>query len=603
MTLGEGPGTPKGLSGSEPDLLDSWKQIAAYLQRDVRTVMRWEHARELPVHRLPGGPRGAVYALRSELEAWRATATHPGGFPKERESRARESRLARWAPLLIAAILLAAAVSGHRPSFRGAPDPTLPEIRLAVLPFENLTQDPGQDYFVDGIHDALITDIARLGGVRVISRTSVMPFRGTTKPARHIARELEADVLVEGSVLRVGDRVRITAQLVRAATDEHIWAASYDRDLVDVLGLLRETSRDLAGQVRLALGRHPDENADSQPGAVPRQVPPDAYEAYLRAQAAFNELTPRGFDSALASYRQALALEPDFALAWGGVANTRAVQAFFGFVPGTSALPEARHAAQRALALDEGLGEAHGAQGFIALYLDRDLETAGRALERAVALSPTSTLVRHYYADYWLVRGDVDESLKQTRIGRSYDPMTRLAHGIVLYHALMARRYDEVVTEGRKAQHAFPGPWGVQEVVARALWHQGKYDEAVREWAVLADAGDEGLLALVAAYRAGGTQAALRARAEWMAAIAGRGRVNAVEVASWLAAAGDRDRALEWLERSYARREGFLLHVAADPNFDKVRSDSRFQNLLRRIGVGRPVANGDPRPPPVPRGS
>jgi len=580
MPLGETPGEPDG-TGSGPDILDSWKQIAAYLQRDVRTVMRWEHARALPVHRLPGGPRGAVYAIRSELEAWRAARTPPAGDREE-----RPSRRARWFLALAALVVLAAALSSRRLPFRSAPDLQDPPIRsLAVLPFENLTRDPAQDYFVDGIHDALITDLARLGGVRVISRTSVMSYRGARKAARQIAEELGVDVLVEGSVLRIGDQVRVTAQLVRGATDEHLWAGSYDRDLKDVLGLLRETSRALAGEVRSALGRRPEMDAAPDPFAVPRQVRPEAYEAYLRAQHAFHGLTPKGYETALASYRRAIELEPDFALAWGGVANVRAVQAFFGFVPGTTALPEARDAAQRALALDERVGEAHGALGFIALYVDRDFEAAGSALERAVALSPTSTTVRHYYADYWLVRGNVEESLKQTQIGRSYSPLERLAHGVVLYHALMARRYDEVIADGRKALLTFPGPWGAQEAIARALWHQGQHEQAVREWTVLAEAGDGSLRALVTAYRSAGPHAALVARAEWMAANARPGRTNAVEVAAWFAAAGERDRAFEWLDRSYAHREGFLLHVAADPSFDPIRSDPRFEALLWRIGI------------------
>lgn len=577
------PPEPPGPAG---DVLDSWKHIAAYLERDVRTVMRWERARALPVHRLPGGSRGAVYALKSELEAWRASspASGPALAPPDEVAVPWHGRRLVW--VAAGVTVLAAALVGGRLRSPVPPAGPPPPIRsLAVLPFENLMKDPEQDYFVDGIHDALITDLARTGTTRVISRTSVMQYRGARRPARALAAELGVDALVEGSVLRVGDRVRITAQLVRAETDEHLWAGSYDRDVRDVLTLLADVSGAVAGEIRAAVGGR-------SPAALPptpagqRQVRADAYEAYLRGRYSAHGLSREGLESAVALYRRAIELDPDFAPAWSELAGARAGQAFFGYAPAASVLPQARDEARRALAIDQDNGHAHGVLGFIALYWEWDLESAGRMLERALALSPTSTMVRHQYADYLLAVGRVGESLEQARIGRSYDPLWPTAHVIVIYHAIMARSYDEAVAEGRATSRAFPDVRGGHDFLATALWHQGDGAAAIAEWKVL-HGSDEGIRELESAYRSGGRAAAARARAEWLAARGGAGPQGAYDAACWFAAAGRRDAAFEWLERSRARREPFLLHAAADPFFDPIRSDPRFGALLRRIGIAR----------------
>jgi len=574
--------------GPAGDVLDSWKHIAAYLERDVRTVMRWERARALPVHRLPGGTRAAVYALKSELEAWRASTSSGEPALGEQEGAAVPWHGRRLVWAAAAVTVLAAALLGGRLRSPVPPAGLPRPIRsLAVLPFDNLMKDPEQEYFVDGVHDALITELARMGMARVISRTSVIRYRGARRPARELAAELGVDALVEGSVLRVGDRVRISAQLVRGETDEHLWAGSYDRDVRDVLTLLADVSAAVAGEIRTAVAGAPTPAALPPSPAALRQVRSDAYEAYLRARYSSHTLTREGLESAVALHRRAIELDPDFAPAWSGLAGARAGQAFFGYVPAASVLPGAEEAARRALALDEDNGHALGALGFIALYWKWDFASAGRMLERALALSPASTLVRHQYADYLLVMGRTGESLEQTRIGRSYDPQWPTAHGIVVYHAIMARRYDEAVAEGRAMVHAFPDARGGRELLGTAFWHQGEHEAALAQWKAVRGGEDEGIRVLEAAYRTGGRSAALGARAKWLAGRADRGPQAGYDAAAWFAAASQRDAAFAWLERSRARREPFLLHVVADPFFDPIRSDPRFDALLRRIGIAR----------------
>jgi tetratricopeptide (TPR) repeat protein len=284
---------------------------------------------------------------------------------------------------------------------------------------------------------------------------------------------------------------------------------------------------------------------------------------------------------ALDEHRRAAQLDPSFALAWAGIAGVRSAQAFFGFATASEALPEARAAARRALALDARLGEAYGTLGYIALYWDRDFEGARVALEKAVALSPHATMTRHSYADYLLAAGDVEASLAQVRTALANDPVSWPARGVYLYHAFMARRYDEVAGQVRDIMKGGPATPTLRDYLARALWMQGQHGEALAEWRMAFGLGP----ALDQAHAKGGARQAMLALAAWAAArVSEDPQSGAERTASFYAAAGDADRAFPWLERSFSRQEPFILHVAADPFFDAVRSDPRMTDLLGRIG-------------------
>jgi TolB-like protein/tetratricopeptide (TPR) repeat protein len=476
-----------------------------------------------------------------------------------------------------------------------------PPIRsLAVLPFDNIMKDPAQDYFVEGVHEAVLTDLARLGGVRVISRTSVMRYRDAGKPVREVARELGVDAVVEGSVLRSGDRVRVTAQLVRGATDEHLWARSYDRDVRDVLALLSDVSGAIAGEIHETVAG--GLRAASGSPSAPPSVRPEVYEAYLLGVHAARPLSRPGLEAALSLYRKATALDARFAPAWGGIAAVRVIQAVHGHVPAAEAVPEAREAARRALALDDRSASAYCALGWVALYYDWDLEAARRTMERAVALSPSDSSVRQAYADYLMLAGRREEGLEQGRIGRQYDPLWPTAHYLVLYHALSSRRYDEAIEEGRKMLEVFPETTIAHWPIGLALWLKGAHEEALAEWKghtagaeemrgeweARFGADAECLHRLEGGYRRGGPNAALVAIGDCTAAIAAKGDMNAIEPATWYAAAGRRELAFEWLGRSFARREPHLLFTVVNPLFDPVRSDPRFEAILRRVGIPTP---------------
>jgi TolB-like protein len=471
-----------------------------------------------------------------------------------------------------------------------APSGALPIRSIAVLPFENLAKEPAQDYFVDGMHDALITDLAKLGVLKVTSRTTVMRYRGQAKSLKEVAEELGVDALIEGSVLRSGNRVRITAQLIRGSTDEHIWAESYDRNLEDVLQLLRDVSRSIAGEVRLKLAGGSGPALPPEPAAAPK-VRPEAWEAYLKGRQVMIQglLSPADFRKALGPFQQAVDLDPGFAQGWSGLAMVNMALGFFRQAPVAEVLPKAREAALKAIALDDRSGEAYGVLGTIELYFDWNFDSAKLHLERAVALTPHDLFIRHAWADYLMVTGRFEESLEQVKIGRSFEPTSPVAEFVVLFHTRATRRFDEVIAEARRVTAAFPKFGMAHGLLGDALWYKEKYDEAIAEYKLQLGADSEGVRLLETELRRAGPRAALKAYADYVAAQMQAGRGSALGVASAFAEAGEGDLAFQWLEKAYAERAPQLLHMVAEPSFDGIRKDPRYKALIHRIGV--PMAN------------
>jgi TolB-like protein/tetratricopeptide (TPR) repeat protein len=502
----------------------------------------------------------------------------------------------QWVRGAVAVLVVALAGVGvwqwPRLQSRWRRDATAPEIRsLAVLPFDNLTHDAAQDYFVDGLHDALITELAKLGTLRVTSRNSVMRYKGKPVAMKDVARELGVDALVEGSVLRSGSRVRITAQLIRGSTDAHVWADSYDRDLQDVLALLTDVSRAIAGQVQARLGGPAATAGAPQPVVTPR-VQPEAYEAYLRGRQVIGGMTSvRAFSEARAHFKQAVALEPGLAPAWAGLANAAAAAAFFRIAPVGESVAEARDAARKALAIDPSEGGAYGALGFNELDFDWDFEKARANVERSIALGPHDGMGRHSYADYLMVTGRFDESLEQVRLGREANPSSPLMQLIVMFHTEAARHPDALRREVRLTLERFPQmAAGAHSTLGDLLWRERAYEEALAEYRLAMSGGE--LRAFEAAFRRAGPRGALIARAEWLAKEAdGAGRPpDWLALARCYAQAGEPERAFALLDKALASRTPQLLHFVADPAYDGLRDDPRYDELLRRIGV--PMARG-----------
>jgi TolB-like protein/tetratricopeptide (TPR) repeat protein len=505
--------------------------------------------------------------------------------PAVRRSRTRMVAAAAALIVLAAAAVWLRGRPFATPS--GGSEPAI--MSVAVLPFDNMNHDPSQDFFVEGIHEAIITDLAKLGTLKVTSRNSVMRYKDQTVSLKDVARELGVDALIEGSVLRDGNQVRITAQLILGRTDDHVWANSYDRDVQNVLTLLSEVSGAIAGEVQARLGGAAPSAVLAQQAPVP-DVRPDAYEAYLQGRRFMSEVPLlQGMGKALERFQRASSIDPGFAAAWSGMAMSRATLAFFGGFPVGDAARLSRQDALKALEIDNRDGDAYAVLGALALYHDWNIEGARPLLEKAVRLSPHDALLRHAYADYFLVTGRFDTSLEQIRLGRDYAPTSPLPQAMVVFHTLAARRFDDVILEARRALAAFPMlATSLHGSIGDALWYQRKYDEALPEMRLSFGTDTEAWTVFESAYRSKGPRAAMLVLADRAAARL-TSPAQATTVAAAYADAGEPDKAMAWLEKAYAAHVPQVLHVPATPAFDSMKNDPRFRDLLRRIGIQPPA--------------
>ena len=460
------PGTSPPSMRSPEDRLDSWKEIAAYLSRDVTTVQRWEKREAMPVHRHQHDRMGSVYAFSSELDAW--VQSRRLRLDEEEKERLAETPVdaegdhgLRWAPrarrwskkfwLVLAAtfgiVLIAASVGYIRWSgSRNAPRLPRGRLMVAVLPFQNLTGDIGQEYFSDGMTEEMITQLSNLDPqhLGVIARTSVMHYKNGQDSLDQIGRELGANYALEGSVRRDSGRVRITAQLVQMKDQSHLWARTYDRDLSHLLVLQGEIAREIADEIQFTLGDH----TSSQPAPTSSSSSPATYEAYdlyLRGQYFWNKRTVEGFQQAITYFQKAIAKDPHYARAFAGLADSYALLGAYSLVPQQDFMRKARAAALRALELDEKLPEAHTALALIVQKYDWDWPTAEKEYRRAIELNPNYVTAHHWYAEHLAFRGRFDEALVESERARQLDPLSLIVaadNGAILY---FSRQYDRAI--------------------------------------------------------------------------------------------------------------------------------------------------------------
>jgi TolB-like protein/DNA-binding winged helix-turn-helix (wHTH) protein/Flp pilus assembly protein TadD len=492
--------------------------------------------------------------------------------------------VAAFAVLAVMAPLLAFNVGDWRTRFFGRT--SRPPIRsLAVLPLSNLSGDPQQDYFADGMTDALITDLAKIGALKVISRTSVMRFKGTREPLAEIAKNLEVDGILEGSVQRSGQHVRITVQLVRAATDSHLWAESYERDVQDVLRLQSEIAQAVAREIKVALT--PEESTHL---IRARTVNPEAYELYLKGRYEYNKRSEEGMKKGLEYFQQAITLDPNYAEAHSGVADSYAGLWAHDFVAGTEVYLKARAATLKALELDPALAEGHASLAFLLFNYDRDREAALREYEIAIQLNPNYAAARSWYADSLAWMGRSEEAVREIEQARRVDPVAAYINGNVAYELLLGRQYDRAIVEAQKAIELEPSYAFTHAILARIYIQKQMYKEALVEaqarlslQPTFPKASAD--LALAYAY-AGERKEALkilhdleeRSKREYVAPYA---------VARAYVGMDEKEQALGWLEKGFDLYDGDMHQVNVDPALDPLRSDPRFQNLLRRMSFRR----------------
>jgi serine/threonine-protein kinase len=483
----------------------------------------------------------------------------------------------------VAVIALIAALAGLAVARWTHAGRSAPARSLAVLPLENLSGLSDQEYFADGLTDALITDLSQIHSLRVVSRTSAMGYKQTRRPLREIARALNAELIVKGSVVRDRDRVRVTAQLIDGATDRHLWARSYERNVRDVLNLQSEVARTIAREIRLTLT--PQEEARL---TAPRSVIPEAHEAYLMGRYAFNKRTEAGLKQALQYYQRAVDLDPGYAAPHAAIASTYDLLQFYaGFSP-SSVFPQAKKAAEMAIQLDDSLPEAHAALAYVTAYYDWKWAAAEREFKRAIELLPNDADVYHRYSRFLAATGRVDEALENVRHAQELDPaplIFKANEAITLY---FARRYDRAIEQLRKVAELDPNFYVAYWGLGLCLEQRGDAPGAIAQFekAVALKEGDLNMLAgLGHGYALAGRRGDALRILDRLAGLAKQRYVPSYYAATVHVALGDPATALDLLEQSYGERSTLLGYLKMDPRLDPLRPQPRFQALLSRIGL------------------
>ena len=460
----------------------------------------------------------------------------------------------------------------------------IPRIRsIAVLPLENLSNDPQQEYFVEGMTDEIITDLAKLPGIRVISRTSAVQYKSTHKSLPQIAHELNVDGIVEGTAIRVGDRVRIRTQLIYAPSDRHIWAQAYERDFKDVLAMQANLAEDIAEEIQLKLTSQQEVSM-----AAVRTANPEAHELYLKGRFFWNKRDQPGFAKAVDYFQRAIAKDPNYAEAYAGLADAYALSGGFNMVSVAEAMPKAKAAAERALQLDPNLAEAHASIGLISPFLNWNWAGAREHFERAIELNPNYATAHHWYAEGYLIpMGRVDEALVQIRKAQELDPLSAVIASDLGKELYFARRYDEAIVELRRALEIDPNFVSAHNWISDSLLEKGDYTAALGELEKTKPFREERVYVRQIAYLHARMGRRSQARTELAKAFElSRGKsVSSGAVALTYAALGDRDDAFLWLEKAGTENSSFMTSLKFWSVFDPLRSDPRYADLLRRVGL------------------
>jgi TolB-like protein/DNA-binding winged helix-turn-helix (wHTH) protein len=456
---------------------------------------------------------------------------------------------------------------------------------VVVLPFENLSGDKDQQYFTDGMTDELIAHLAKVRSLRVISRTSAMEYKGTHKTLLEIAHDLNVDAVVEGTVLRYGDRVRITAELVQVTTDRHLWAETYQAQLGDILKLQSEVASAIVNEIRINLT--PEEQ---QRLASTRPVSAEGYEDYLKGRYYWNKRSEEGLNKAIEYFQLATQKDPHSALAFAGLADCYSIigSAIVGTVAAGDVAPKARAAAARALELDNSLAEAETSLATVRFNYDWDWTAAGHGFRRSIELNPSYATAYQRYSLYLMALGRTQESLAQMNRARDLDPLSISMNFSLGWRLYMARQYDQAIEQLRNTLDLDPNFALPRMVLGQAYEQKGAYPQAIAELekAVSLSHNSPPMLgALGHAYAMAGRKPEAEQLLLRMIALGRTQYVSPFYVALVYVALKDNDNALAWMEKAYADRSNAVIFLQVDPELDSLRPAPRFQDLLRRMAL------------------
>jgi TolB-like protein/DNA-binding winged helix-turn-helix (wHTH) protein/Tfp pilus assembly protein PilF len=483
--------------------------------------------------------------------------------------------------VLVLGLLLAANVAGFRDRLTGK---NTQISSLAVIPLENLSGDKSQEFFADGMTDELITDLAQNSNLRVISRTSVMRYKATRKPLPEIARELGVDAIVEGTMERAGNRVRVRAQLIRASDDRHMWAESFERDLPDVLGLESEVASSIARQVQMKL------LSDRPP--VGRKINPAAYEAYLKGRYAWNRRGEAALQEGIQFFHQAIALEPTYAEAYSGLADSYTTLGYLSYLPPREAFPQARAAAEKAISLDSSLAEPHASLAYISFYFDWNWTAAEAEFRKAIALNPNYATAHDYYCSFLTAMQRPNEARAQIERALQLDPLSLSINSDVGFQMVYSYQYDAAIEQLKKTLQMNPKFPLAHLWLGRAYQAKGMFDQAMVEYQATDSALPDWPVTVAGI---GNLQGYAKKDADARLTLARLDNISKTKyvtpygVALVYAGMGDKDQAFHWLEKAFDDRANWLVWLRFDPRWDSIRSDPRYADLVRRIW------NSDPK--------
>jgi len=550
-----------------------WQALPASTPEHIRAVLRKCFEKDV-TKRLSD-----IGTARRELEST------PGKVAaSEPRSKSAFSRIAAIAGVAIIALVtlgLGFNLGGVRNRLMAIASPS-PIRAIAVLPLENQSNDPGQQYFADGFTDALITDLSKLQALKVISRTSAMRYKSTKKATREIASELGVDAVVEGAVLTEDGKVRITVNLVRADTDKNLWTESYVRDLKDVLTLQGDVARVIAGQIQLAL------TPDEQTRLAGRAVDPDVYKMYLKAQFKFDQDDVPSRREAIQLFKEVTEKDPNYAPGWAGLALANASLGRFYEEP-RIVMPRAREAARMAIKLDDTLSEAYTALATVKLQFDWDWDGANEDLQRAIKLNRSSADAHDLYAAYYTVLGDFERARSEIELARDVDPLSLRFADRYLYILVFFRHYDETISEAQKILAKDPNFAMGYAWEGMAYTMQRRFPEALatidKAYALDPNPGTKIFMAVVKG--SAGKKDEAEKLVHEIEALAKQQYICNYEISQVYAAMGDNKQAYKWLNSGVQQQCDCMVWLQGEPWMDPIRTDRQYQDLIQRVGLNR----------------
>jgi len=460
----------------------------------------------------------------------------------------------------------------------------LDKSRIAVLPFANISPSPSDEYFSDGMTEELIATLSRIRDLGVIARTSVIRYKGLAKPVTDIGKELGVGTVLEGSVRVAGKKLRITAQLIDVASEEHLWSETYDRELEDVFAIQSDIAKRIARELKIKLLRNETLRLEKKATGIP-----EAYSLYLKGRHSLNTRTEKGLKEAIRHFENAIKHDPDFALAYTGLADAYSILASYSleYVPPREGFPKAKAAAEKALVIDPNLAEAHASLGLVKFYYDWDWAGAEAEFKKALELNPGYSQAHQYYADFVKSFGRFDEALQEMKKALTLDPMSYSANtgiGHVLY---LSRQYDKAIDHYQHVVESDPAFVPARLWFGRPFLQRGMFKEAieqVEEGVKLSNESTVSLATLAQAYASAGRTADAKKILDKLLARSSRQYVPSYWIALVYTSMGNKDEAMKYLERAYHERSSWLVWANVEPRFDSLREDMRFTSLLARIG-------------------